>query len=148
DSLRLADKRPDWFFLIQQDSDFCALPGLISRLDNARIMKPDYPDSEKYMQQADVNINMSGYNTMVRLLYLGRNSIVFPLNHSEQRWNAFLLSRFSKSEVINIKKITPALLESKINKILVTNTLPVSNLKKRWFNGDKFSADLIMKLCQ
>lgn len=147
DSLRLADKRPDWFFLIQQDSDFCALPGLISRLDNARIMKLDYPDSERYMQEADVNINLSGYNTMVRLLCLGRNSVTFPLNHSEQRWNAYLLYRFSKSKVINIKEITPVLLEEKINKIIASNLLPQAKLKKRWFSGDKYCADMIIKLC-
>jgi predicted glycosyltransferase len=90
---------------------------------------------------------MSGYNTMARLLSLGRESIVFPLNHSEQRWNAFLLSRFSKSEVININKITPSLLEEKINKIMASNSLPQIDAGKRWFDGAKYCADMLTKLC-
>lgn len=146
-ALQVADKHREWFFLIQEDKDFPELGAVSRRLNNVKIIPPVYPESEDYMRAADVNINLAGYNTTVMLLSHKLNSIAFPLSHSEQLWNASLLFKFTKAQIMDINKTGPLLLESKIKKMLVRDaSQKLSGSKRSWFKGARRSADMIIKL--
>ncbi|MGD0335607.1 MAG: glycosyltransferase [Candidatus Omnitrophota bacterium] len=147
-SLLLAKKRPEWLFLVSlgpsiEENRFKKYKSLTDGLKNIRLKKLIYPDFDDYLKASDISINMAGYNTMARLLFFKKKSVVFPVRHTEQRFNAEILSYCLPCKVFANGNAGSAQLEKGISELLKARQGPNGIIKQEWFNGLTVSSDLI-----
>lgn len=139
-SILIAKHRKDLFFIIScgpavNEREFKEYARMAKGINNLKLYKIIYPDFYDYLRASDLSINMGGYNTMVRLLRLGKKSIIVPINNTEQPWNAHLLSRFVPSEILTRSSLRVNPLEGKINRLLKEKKSSVGKIKDEWFSG-------------
>lgn len=148
--LRIAKRNKDYFFLIstglsKKSKEFINLFNLTKGMDNIRLSTLIYPHFDDFLNACDLSINMAGYNTMVRLLYFNKRSIVIPVPDTDQPRNANLLSRFIPSKIINKKELKVSFLDAKIKQVMSMKNI-VGEVKAEWFEGLDKSVRIINKV--
>lgn len=139
-SIMAAKLQEDIFFIItcgpatseREFTEYKKLSKNVSNLKLAKAIAPDLFDS--YLKAADLNISMSGYNTTVRLLYLGSKVILVPYGTSEQGWRADLVSKYLPCRVIPEKDLNVSLLRKNIAELL-NQDVTEKSINKGWFEG-------------
>lgn len=139
-SFLVAQRNPKWYFYVSTGPGmtrrrFDELNVYSKEIPNVKLSRVIYPDFDKYLKLSDLAINMAGYNTMVRLLYYRKKSLLLPSNNSEQIWNAEILSSFNVCDVIKGCKISSYIMEEKIKKILEVDSQLSCEIEKSWFCG-------------
>ncbi|MFB3918596.1 MAG: glycosyltransferase [Candidatus Velamenicoccus archaeovorus] len=145
--LRVALKRPDWHFAISAGT---AAPQALKRKGNRQTALEyfswKYPEFEQYLRDADVSINLAGYNTMVRLLRYRIPSLILPAATAEQRWNARFLAQYAAARILSAKDISPEKLERSIAGLADRCEHPKTRaVPENWFRGAARSAELILE---
>lgn len=145
--LKLALKRKDWHFTMSVGG--MALPHsltrLLNRVDNLDYFPWSYPDFENKLHDADISLNLAGYNTMVSLLKHGTPTVILPVRTAEQLWNARFLRQHLASCIIGARDATPEHLESLITELRKEKQRGTRDaIPGAWFEGARRSADLIL----
>ena len=134
---RIAKRNKNYFFLIstglsKESKEFINLSDLTKDMGNMRLSTLIYPHFEDFLNTCDLSINMAGYNTMVRLLYFNKRSVIFPFPNTDQPRNADILSKFIPCEIINKKELKTSFLDAKIMQVLSMKNI-VCKVKPEWF---------------
>ena len=94
---------------------------------------------EDYLNAADLSINMAGYNTIVRLLWLKKQSLTIPLvsniGNVEQEWRAKLIEKFGLFKVLNEKYLNLEVFLNNIRKMLKEPLLANNLINRLSFEG-------------
>jgi len=140
-SIMLAKERKDLFFVI------CCGPATSSKelkeyrklskgIYNLRIFKSlTLPEFNSFLKAADLSINMAGYNTVTRLLYYEKRTILIPYHTSEQRYRADLVKKYLPSRIIQEKELNISLLGRSVRELIDENIEFAKIDKKNWFSG-------------
>ena len=107
--LKLALKRKDWHFTMSMGAMAVphSLVRLLGRRDNLDYFSWSYPEFENKLRDADISLNLAGYNTMVSLLKYGTPTAISPVKTAEQLWNANFLKRYLAAQVIGAHDTAP-----------------------------------------
>lgn len=145
--LKLALKRKDWHFTMSMGA--MALPHnlarLLGRLDNLDYFSWSYPEFEDKLRDADVSLNLAGYNTMVSLLKYRTSTVISPVKTAEQLWNANFLKRYVAARIIGAHDTAPEHLEALIKRLQEDKQTGTRDaIPDAWFEGARRSADLIL----
>jgi len=139
-SILAAKRNKNLFFIITcgpatSGKEFRKYCKLSRGIGNIRLFKVLYPSEfNLYMKEADLSINMAGYNTSVKLLYYRKKTILVPYYTSEQRWRAELIRKYLPSRIIPESSLSVGLLESSIKELLGQKNI-YPNINKNWFSG-------------
>jgi predicted glycosyltransferase len=141
-SIITAKRNQDLFFLIACGpattvKEFTEYNKLAKGINNVKIIKVIAPTIfDSYLKAADLNVNMAGYNTTVRLLYYGKKSILVPYHKStEQIWRADLAKKYLPSRIILEKDLNIAILEKNIWELLEDKNNYSVKIDRDWFSG-------------
>ncbi len=117
------------------------------------------PDFENYLNAADLSINMSGYNTAVRLLWLKKQNICIPALNAgikefflekevsiEQLYRAKLMENMGISKIIDPYELDGKILKTKMVELLENPMKPNSKINKLKFNGIENTVKIIEKI--
>lgn len=132
---------PDYFFAVFNDDFYNGLahkinyPGMWKKCKNLKLFKLDCRLFENYLKACDLSINMAGYNTMVKLLFYKKRSIIIPLNNTEQIWHAGILSQLLHSPVLDYKNINQSALVEQIRAFLKSGDDFSPKIDQGWFEG-------------
>lgn len=145
--LRVAVKRPDWHFSISAGP---ATPQAMKkergRQTTLECFSWKYPEFEQRLRDADVSVNLAGYNTMVRLLHYHTPSLILPVATAEQLWNARFLAKCVTARILTTKDVTPEKLERSIAGLADISGRPKTRaVPESWFCGAARSAKLILE---
>jgi len=104
-------------------------------LKNVRLIK-FLPHSffDAHLKECDLSINMAGYNTIVRLLYYKKKSLILPYYTTEQRWRAKEVEKYLCSRVIEKNDFTFSLFEKEVKELLEVKNENIK-INKDWFSG-------------
>ena len=144
----LAKEHRNWFFLISSGPSldrqkFNKYRKIAKQLGNVKLERVIYPDFEDYLKAADLSINMAGYNTMVKLLYFHKRTIVIPIDNTDQLINAAFSSNFIPCKIIKKNGLEPKVLEKRVEQVLSMKFKPGIYPKNNWFNGIDSTVRLI-----
>jgi predicted glycosyltransferase len=123
-SLLLAQKNKDLFFIIScgpatPEEEFNEYKIFAKNIKNIELYKFIPPSCfETYLRAADASINLAGYNTLARLLYYQKKTVLIPYDTQEQRWRADSVAKFLVSRVIKEKDLNTHLLEKALRELL------------------------------
>lgn len=140
-SIMAAQRLNDLFFIIScgpatGQKEFNDYNKIAKGIKNVEIRKVIYPDFESYLEASDLSINMSGYNTIVRLLYYNKKTIIVPYYTYEQRWRADLANRYLHSEIIPTKDLTISTLTKAISQLFYEKKVKdLERVDYNWFSG-------------
>jgi predicted glycosyltransferase len=98
----------------------------------AHAMEPDL--FNQYFAAADVCVNMSGYNTSLKLMYFQKRAVVVPFYTTEQRWRADLLTHYLPVVILPEQEMTVGRLDQALEAALQV-PVPKSAVPKSWFKG-------------
>jgi len=128
--LLLAQRNKDLFFIISCGpitslKEFKKYREISKSMQNVKLVKFLSPSLfEAYLKAADLSINLAGYNTITRLLYYGKKTILVPYPIFEQRWRADVASKYLSSRVIQERELSVPLLERKLRELLKESNKP------------------------
>lgn len=150
-AIRIAKWNKDCFFLVstglaKESKEFKSITHLSNDLTNIRLSTLIYPYFDDLLKSSDLSINMGGYNTIVRLLYFNKKSIVIPLPNTDQPYNANFLSRFIPCEIIKKEELDASFLNTRMKQLLLMKKSNISKVKKEWFAGLDKTVTAINKL--
>ncbi len=152
-ALLTAKRNKNLFFLVSTGpattvNEFRQYKKIAKKIKNAKLKKVINPrEFDFYLKACDLSINMSGYNTTVRLLYYRKKTIIVPYYTSEQRWRADLTKNYILSEIVFRKNLNPVKLEKVINNLLRKHKNH-SKINQSWFKGMSNTIDKIKWIVQ
>jgi len=146
-SLGLAKSMKNVYFLISTgpattEQEFKKYRYLSRKLKNVKIAKY-LPYLEGYLNDADLSINMAGYNTIVRLLWLKKQSIVIPFKTDEQRFRAHYLEKFGIFKTLSYESLSFESLRKNVLDMLNNPLDPLHLIGSVDFNGVENMVELI-----
>jgi len=139
-SIMAAKNIPDYFFVIccgpaTSAQEFRHYRELAKGLRNVELTEMVLPSEfSSYIKAADLSINMSGYNTIVKLFYFGKKTIMIPFNTLEQKWRAHIVKNFLPSRIIRDNDLNVPLLQKYTLDMLTENKTP-AKISRDWFSG-------------
>ena len=146
--LLIAKRHPEWYFLISAGAlaRDKKISGIASGLNNVALKEVIFPDFDSYLIASDLSISMGGYNTVMRIIYYKKKSILIPAPNTEQAWNASLAQRRVGSVVLRWPVNGPVSLENNISQMLSSKINAYPEVKRREFCGLENSAKIIGRL--
>lgn len=138
-SILAAKRLKDIFFLISTGpattkAEFDEFRRMSAAFKNIKLVKY-LADFEDYLNASDLSINMAGSNTMIRLLWLKKQSITIPLESPEQRCRVEFFKRFHIFRSLDYNKLNTEKLIENIKNLLVRPMKPSSQINEVNFNG-------------
>jgi len=112
------------------------------RIKNVKIVRY-LPNLEDYLYASDLSINMAGYNTTVRLLWLKKQSIIVPFNTDEQRFRAHYLEKFEIFKTLSYESLCYKNLKKSVLDMLRSPLEPSHFIEDVDFNGIENMVKLI-----
>ncbi|MCF7873779.1 MAG: hypothetical protein K9M00_03000 [Candidatus Omnitrophica bacterium] len=152
-ALLTAKRNKNLFFLVSTGpattvNEFRQYKKIAKKIKNAKLKKVINPrEFDFYLKACDLSVNMSGYNTIARLLYYRKKTIIVPYYTSEQRWRADLAKNYIPSEIILRKELNPTNLEEAIANLL-KGSKKTLKVKQSWFKGMPNTIDKIKWIVQ
>jgi len=138
-SILAAKRLKDVFFMIStgpaiSGTDFELFNRQCHGLKNIRLVK--YLDNfMDYLNAADLSINMAGHNTVVKLLWLKKQSITVPLNSIEQIYRTQMLKDFNLTKGLEADSFNVDNLALSIYTMLKNPLKPTNKIERLSFNG-------------
>lgn len=127
------------------EKEFRKYKNLSKDLKNVKIVK-FLPNFEDYLNTADLSINMAGYNTIVRLLWLRKQSIIIPLGNDEQKCRACYLEDFGIFRPLNYEVLSFKSLKRNVLDMLNNSLKPSHLIEGVDFDGIENTVRIIESL--
>lgn len=152
-SLLLARRNKNLFFVVScgpatSDNEFSRYAKICRKLTNVKLAKVIKPrEFDRHLEEADLSINMAGYNTITRVLYYKKKTLIIPYYTSEQMWRADTASKYTTSEIIPHARLKVGFLEKSVNSLLSSSQKSLQ-VKESWFRGIPNTIDKIKCMIQ
>jgi len=117
---------------------------LSESLSNVKLVKMLEPNFESYLKACNLSINMAGYNTVVRILWFGKKSIIFPQDTTEQLIRADLISKNYPVKVLSQNTDLEILEKSILEMVNKKDNFP--KLEEKKFQGLENTIDYLFKI--